>query len=171
MDTEIASRRAGTLEIGPDRWEEGFWESLSGYMDELVGSMELGARFADFLVGFLLVIENETPGRNYRNSEIRLRKKRRRRPVSPEKQDRELHRLKRIVGAPATGRPQRRESLKVILSRAIVADLKKAGLSRKFVCEERLAQIWAAIDVKIEPASILRMERRSRQKALRLKIR
>jgi hypothetical protein len=156
------------MEVTPCRWDEGYWESLSGYLKELVGSAELASRIADFLVGFLLVVENETPGRNHRESGIVLTREKPLKPTSVAEQDQRLHRLRRIVGAPATSRPQRRESLKVILSKEIVDNLVKDGLSRKLVCEERLPLIWAAIDIKIDPASILRMERRSRQKARRL---
>ena len=164
VGTEHDNRRLLTEIIAPVRWQEGYWNSLSGFLEELVGS-DLGSRFADFLVGFLLVVNNETPGRNYQDTESRITREQN--PHDHEaaaKRDRDLHRLKRIVGSPATSRPQRKESLELVLCNAMVVDLVRFGLSRKIACELRLPQIWATIGIKIDSASILRMERRSRNK-------
>jgi hypothetical protein len=164
VGTEYDNRRLLTEIIAPVRWQEGFWNGLSGSLEELVGA-GLGSRFADCLVGFLLVINNETPGRNYENRENRITQKQILHDhESAAKRDRDLHRLKRIVGSPATSRPQRRESLQLVLSKAMLADLVRSGLPRKSACELRLPQIWAMIGIKIDSASILRMERRSRNK-------
>jgi hypothetical protein len=155
-------RRAGT--VTPARWNEQFWSGLSGYLQQLV-DLKLGPRFADYLVGYLLVVENETPGRTCRDRQNYTPMKLRPRVFeSDAKRERELHRLKRIVGPPATSSPQRQPSLKLVLNAAMVRDLVASGLSRKIACEERLPVIWAAIGVGVEPASILRTERRIRRK-------
>jgi hypothetical protein len=133
-------------------------------LEELVGS-GLGSRFADFLAGFLLVTDNETPGRNYEDTENRITQKKILRGREAVKRlDRDLQRLKRIVGSPATSCPQRRESLKLVLSNAMVDDLVRSGLARKIACEVLLPRIWAMIGINIDSASVLRMERRSRNK-------
>jgi hypothetical protein len=164
VGTEYDNRRFGTQYRSPTRWQEGFWNGLSGCLEELVGS-GLGSRFADFLIGFLLVTDNETPGRNYEDSMRRITQKQiPRDPEATTKRERDLHRVKRIVGSPATSRPQRRESLQLVLSKAMLVDLVRFGLSRKTACELRLPQIWAMIEIEIDSASILRMERRSRNK-------
>ena len=156
-------RRAGT--VTPARWNEQFWAGLCGYLQQLV-DLNLGPRFADFLVGYLLVVENQTPGRTCQDrrndTPVKLRP-----PVfeSDAERDRELHRLKRIVGPPATSNPQRQPSLKLVLNTAMVRDLVASGLSRKIACEERLPLIWAAIGVGVESGSILRTERRIRRKS------
>ncbi len=134
----LADRRAGTVVVAPARWEEKFWESLRGYLQELL-DVRLASRFADFLVGYLLVVENETGGR-------------------------ELRPLRHIIGSPPSGRPQHAESLKQVLSRTMVDDLVASGFTRTSACEEVLPKIWETIEVKMKPASILRMERRSRKR-------
>lgn len=134
-------RRAG--EVTPARWAEKYWNSLSGYLQELVDP-KLGPRFADLLVGYLLVVENETPGR-------------------------ELRPLRPIIGSAVTSRPQHAKSLKLVLSGAIVDDLIASGLSRKIACEDRLPKVWEAIGVKMKPASSLRMERRARNRITNIK--
>jgi hypothetical protein len=167
VGTEYNNRQLFTEWITPARWQEGFWSSLSDSLEELVGS-GLGNRFADFLVGFLLVINNETPGRKYEDREGRISHKLiPHDPKAAAKRDRDLHLLKRMAGSPAISRPQRKESLQLVLSKAMVDDLARPPVSRKFVCEERLPQIWAMIGKEIDSASILRMERRYRNKNLR----
>lgn len=157
----LAHRRAGTEIVAPARWEEKYWNSLSGYLEELIGDAKLGARFADLLVGYLLVVENEYEHMGPTVSSFREAMA----DVSKQKSSgRAMRPLRRIMGSPATSRPQRRESLKLVLSRNMVADLVASGLSRKFACEERLPQVWAAIGVKLNPKSILRTERRSRKR-------
>jgi hypothetical protein len=164
VGTKYDNRRLLTEIITPARWREGFWTSLSGSLEDLVGSC-LGSRFADFLVGFLLVTDNETPGRNYKDTENRItQKKILRGPEDAKRLDRDLHRLKRIVGSPATSCGQRRESLKLVLSNAMVDDLVRSGLARKIACEVVLPQIWAMTRINTDSASLLRMERRSRNK-------
>jgi hypothetical protein len=116
-----------------------FWSDLSVFLqDMLVVSEKVSRRFADFLVGYLLATENESPGR-------------------------ELRPLRTIVGSAATANPQRRESLQLVLTRAMVDDLMKE-YSRKTACEVLVPQIWSAIGITLQPNSILRMERRSRRR-------
>ena len=44
-----------------DRWREKYWDGLAQYLEQLVDSA-LCPQFADLLVGYLLVTENESPG-------------------------------------------------------------------------------------------------------------
>jgi hypothetical protein len=162
----LAHRRAGTEEVTPARWEENYWSSLSGYLQELVGDVKRGARFADLLVGYLLVVETEYEhmGPTVKSFKEALTAMA---DVSKHQSSgRAMRPLRRIIGSPATSRPQRRESLKLILSRIMVADLVGSKFSRKFASEERLPGIWAAIAVKVNSKSILRTERRSRRRTM-----
>jgi len=135
----LADRRAETVVKAPARWEEGFWQGLKGYLREVVSDVRLASRFADFLMGYLLISENETRGRDLRP-------------------------LRHIIGSPPSSRPQHAESLKQVLIRAMVEDLVASGFTRKAACEEILPKIWETIEVKVKPASNLRMERRSRKR-------
>jgi hypothetical protein len=150
--------------ITPDRWQESFWDSLSSYLCELVDST-LGPHFADLLIGYRLVLENETPGRNYKNLPTKITRKKPPSRNDAKERNRKLKRLGRILGAPVTAHPQRKNSLKLAIYTAMVNDLAASGMPRKKACEEQLPKIWDAVGIKVHPASILRMERRSRQKA------
>jgi len=123
----------------PSQDKTAFWDDLSEYLREKVSVSEmLAQRFADFLVGYLLVIENESPGRALR-------------PLRP------------LIGSAATAKPQRREHLQLILTRAMTADL-SPEFSRKVACEVLIPQIWNAIGITVHPNSVLRIERRSRRR-------
>ena len=144
-----------------------FWDDLSQHLLEKFGEKKIAHRFADFLVGFLLVTENETPGRSSQDRNTSRKLLRRTVEVeSAAKRERELHRVNRIVGAPATSRPQRRESLQLLLTRAMADDLTKVWKKRKIVCEDLIPQIWSAIGITVKPSSILRTERRSRHRTI-----
>jgi hypothetical protein len=158
----LDSRSAGPPT--PGRWLEKFWDSLNCYLQELVDP-GLGPRFADLLVGYLLVLNNESPGRNHKDGATGITRK----LILPshngaKERNRELKRLRRIVGPSVTANPQRRDSLQLIISAALVKDLVASGLSRKVACEERLPAIWSAVGIKVNGASVLRMERRRRRK-------
>jgi hypothetical protein len=159
----LDSRRAGPPT--PGRWEEKFWDSLNGYLQELV-EPGLGPRFADLLVGYLLVLNNETPSRNHKDGATGItRKLILPSPNDAKERNRELKRLRRILGPSLTSNPQRRDSLQLIISAALVNDLVASGLSRKDACEDRLPEIWSAVGIKVNGASVLRMERRRRHKS------
>src|SRR5258705_12405070 len=82
-----------------------FWDDLSQYLREKLSVSErLAHRFADFLVGYLLVIENETPGRALR-------------PLRP------------LIGSAATAKPQRHENLQLLITRAM-GDYLRRGFTR-----------------------------------------
>ena len=162
----VAHRLAGTEIETPDRWKEKYWNSLSGYLQELVGDAKLGACFADLLVGYLLVVESEY---KHMGPTVNSFKEALTAMVDVSKHQssgRAMRPLRRIIGSPATSRPQRRESLELALSRIMVASLVASGFSRKFACEERLPQIWEAIEVNVNPESLLRTERRSRKRTV-----
>lgn len=160
----LAHRRAGTVIATPARWEEKYWDSLSGYLEDLAGDARLGARFADLLVGYLLVVESEYEEMRPEVNSFKEALAAMADLSKHQSSGRAMRPLRRILGSPATSRPQRRESLKLVLVRIMVADLVASGFSRKFACEERLPKIWAAIAVELKPESILRMERRSRKR-------
>lgn len=157
----LDQRRAGPR--SPARWQEKFWDSLSGYLHELVDP-GLAPRFTDLLIGYMLVLDNETPGRNHKDEPTGIT--RRLDLLAPnwaKERNRELKRLRSIVGPPVTANPQRRNSLQLVIIAAMVSDLVASDISRKYACEELLPKIWLAIGVKV-PSSLLRMERHSRQK-------
>ena len=105
----------------------------------MLGDGELASRFADFLVGYLLVIENETVGRDFRP-------------------------LRKILGrSPVGANPQRRESLKSVLTGAMADGLLR-HYTRKVACEVVIPKIWEAIGIATEGASLVRTERRVRNR-------
>jgi hypothetical protein len=165
----LADRRAETRIKTPNRWEEKYWTSLSSYLQELVGDARLAARFADLLVGHLLVVESEYQHMGPDVNSFKEALAAMADVSTHQSSGRAIRPLRRILGSPATSHPQRRESLQLVLSRIMVADLVKSGFSRKLACEERLPEIWATIGVKVKPESILRMERRSRKRTVRPK--
>lgn len=116
-----------------------FWDDLSRYLEKEFGEKNIAHRFADLLVGYLLVTENTTPGRA-------------------------LRQLRPLVGSAPTSRPQHRESLQLVLTRAMADDLTRVWKKRKIACEVFIPQIWSAIGIRVEPSSILRTERRSRRR-------
>jgi len=118
-----------------------FWDDLSQYLEKEFRSKNLARRFADLLVGYLLVTENETSGRALR-------------PLRP------------LIGSAPTSRPQRRESLQLLLTRAMADDLTRVWKKRKVACEFLIPQIWSAIGITVKPSSILRTERRSRRRTM-----
>jgi hypothetical protein len=161
---EKADRRAESTIETPARWEEKYWNSLSGYLEEVVGDGRLGARFADFLVGYLLVVESEyvhmAPAVNSFKEAVATMDG----DSKHKSSGRAMRPLRPILGSPATSRPEHCESLKLVLTRIMVADLVRSGFSRKLACEERLPGIWETIAVKVNPKTILRTERRSRKR-------
>jgi hypothetical protein len=130
------------------KWSrKSFWEDLADYLRSTETLGDLASRFADFLVGYLLVVENQTPGR--------AKGPRSHDPFRP---------LRKILGAPrARANPQRRESLKSVITRAMADDL-CGDYGRKNACEIVIPKAWKAVGVASDGVSLRRTERRARNK-------
>jgi hypothetical protein len=147
-----------------DRWKERYWDGLVQYLEQFVDS-ELCPKFADLLVGYLLVIENESLGRTHQSRAPIGITRRASLPVSGDAKS--LKRLRRIVGPLLTSKPQRKTSLQLIINGIFVDKLVESGISRKDGCEFHLPKIWAAVGIEVNTsfsASVLRMDRRQRNK-------
>jgi hypothetical protein len=140
-----------------------WWQSLRDYLGNLVPS-EVCDRFADYLGGFLLVQENETP-RTYTE-----RKNGGGKTLSGRRQ---LKKVLLILNGepgdlkamlPASTNPPHEESLKTKLICLMSNELAAAGYSRKIIAERFLPPTWNAIGETIRDSSFLRAERRSRQR-------
>ena len=121
--------------------EKRFWDDLAEHLGttDMLGDSDLASRFADYLVGYLLVAENQTVGRDFRP-------------------------LRKILGrSPIGANPQRRGSLKSVLIGA-TADSLLRHYTRKVACEVVIPKIWKAIDIATEGASLVRTERRARNR-------
>jgi hypothetical protein len=140
-------------------WTNRYWDSLSAYLATLLDDKELGARFADLLMGYRLVEQGESPGRTYESAPTKLTNKKL--PEFDSKQiNRQFKKMSRLIG------PFVRDidALRLTISSLMANELSASGLPRSYICEEQIPKIWAAIEVKVKGESILRMERRRRQK-------
>lgn len=162
----LADQRFRSLIATPDRWKEKYWLGLSGYVEEVVDDSQVAKRFADLLIGYCLVVENEAAPFELKQGS------RKQGELRPQEGDlgpvrtpgRELRSLRGFIGSAASSHPQHAPSLRTRLIGIMVADLVKSGLSRERACNELIPLIWAAIEVKLNPSSVLRMERRSRKR-------
>jgi len=140
-----------------------WWQSLRNHLAEFLPN-KIVDRFADYLAGFVLVLENETPRssvseRNGNKNSINER--------------RELKKLLRTLNGgaavsnsmlPPCANPPHREALKTSLMRILSDELFALDYKRKEIALTFLPQIWDAIGERILPSSFLRSERRSRQR-------
>ena len=140
-------------------WWQGLQNHLNGFLPE-----EVVDRFADYLSGFLLVVENETP-RNSAKWEDRSKKSN-----SDWRQLKEL--LRNLNGKPgdaasmlpASATPPQQEALKTKLIRVMSEELVALDYSRKIIADRFLPFVWHAVGDRILGSSFLRTERRSRQR-------
>jgi hypothetical protein len=135
-----------------------WWQCLRNYLDSFLPE-EVVDRFADYLSGFVMAVENETP----RGAKGEWRKVKSL-----------LHKLNdgldnSICMSSLSPNPPQKEALMTTLTRTMSAELFALGLDRKEVARTFLPQIWAAVGQRILPASVLRTERRSRQRTGRRK--
>ncbi len=147
-----------------DRWREKYWDGLAQYLEQLVDSA-LCPQFADLLVGYLLVTENESPGRTQHPFVTTGITRKTSLPVSLDAKS--VKRLRRILGPLLTSKPQRKTSLQFVINSIFVEKLVESGISRKDACEYHLPKIWASVGIKVREsfsASVLRMDRRYRHK-------
>jgi hypothetical protein len=140
-----------------------WWQSLRNHLSDFLPT-EIVDRFADYLAGFLLLQENETPRSSATwedkskttNNEFRQFKR-----LLPKLNGRP-GRLQSML--PASTNPPHQESLKTSLIRIMTDELVKVGYSRKLIAEKYLPETWDAIGETIRDSSFLRTERRSRQR-------
>ena len=145
-----------------------WWRSLRDHLENFLPS-EVGDRFADYLSGFLLVEENETP----RSSTTRENGGR--------KTNSGWRQLKKLLVTlnggpgdlktmlPPSTNPPHKESLKTKLIHLMSDELAADDYSRKVIADRFLPPTWNAIGETIRDSSFLRAERRSRQRTLQTK--
>jgi hypothetical protein len=140
-----------------------WWQGLQNHLNSFLPE-EVVDRFADYLSGFLLVVENETP-RNSAKWEDRSKKSN-----SDWRQLKEL--LRNLNGKPgdaasmlpASATPPRQEALKTKLIRVMSEELVALDYSRKIIADRFLPFVWHAVGDRILGRSFLRTERRSRHR-------
>ncbi len=140
-----------------------WWQGLRNHLNSFLPE-EVVDRFADYLSGFLLVVENETP-RNSAKWEDRSKKSN-----SDWRQLKEL--LRNLNGKPgdaasmlpASATPPQQEALKTKLIRVMSDELVALDYSRKIIADKFLPFVWHAFGDRILGSSFLRTERRSRQR-------
>ena len=139
------------------------WQSLRNHLAGFLPAKVID-RFADYLAGFVLVLENETPRssvseRNGNKNSINGR--------------RELKKFLRSLNGgaavsnsmlPPCANPPHREALKTSLMRIMSDELFALDYKRKEIALTFLPQIWDGMGERIFPSSFLRSERRSRQR-------
>ncbi len=150
-----------------------WWQSLRNYICTCV-PREVADRFADYLAGFLLVQENETP-----RSTAHWKKEKGKEQEEVTNTDwRQVKKLlKKLAGGssvrssmlPATANPPQQESLKTRLIVLMFQELVALDYSRKLIADKYLPMVWNAIGEGIRDSSLLRVERRSRQRTRRSK--
>ena len=140
-----------------------WWQGLRNHLNSFLPE-EVVDRFADYLSGFLLVVENETP-RSSAKWEDRSKKSN-----SDWRQLKEL--LRKLNGEPgdaasmlpASATPSQQEALKTRLIRVMSEELVALDYSRKIIADKFLPLVWHAVGDRILGGSFLRTERRSRQR-------
>jgi hypothetical protein len=140
-----------------------WWESLRNHFNDVLPN-EVVNRIADYLTGFLLVEENETP-RSSTTWEDRGKTS-----------SKDWRRLKKFLPMlnggsgdlgsmlPASTCPPHQEALKTKLTSLMSQELFELIGSRKEIARNFLPKIWDAIGQRILDRSFLRTERRSRQR-------
>ena len=140
-----------------------WWQSLRNHLSVNLPA-EVVDRFTDYLSGYCLVLENETPRRSA-TWEDRSKK--------VDDNWRQLKKLLRKLNGgvgdvesmlPASATPPQQEGLKTKLIRVMSEDLVALGYSRKIVADKFLPVVWDAVCDRILGRSFLRIERRSRQR-------
>ena len=130
-----------------------WWQGLRNYLDSFLPG-EVVDRFANYLSGFVMVVENGTPrGASGKWRQVKSL----------------LHKLNAgarssICMSSLSPNPPHIEALITTLTRTVSAELFALGFARKEIARTFLPQIWAAVGHRISPASVLRTERRSRQR-------
>lgn len=140
-----------------------WWQSLRHYLSPIVPE-EVVDRFADYLCGYLLVLENETP-LSSATWEDRSKK--------TNDNGRQLKKLLRKLNGgtgdvksilPASATPPQQEGLKTKLIRLMTEDLVALGYSRDIIAHRFLPFVWNAVGDRTLGRSFLRTERRSRHR-------
>jgi|SRR5215471_9226885 len=119
-------------------WSESLRKRLNRFLPHKVVD-----RFADYLTGFLLVQENETPRSSARKLKKLLRKLNGR-PVNP------------ASILPASLSPPHQESLKTRLIALMSEELVALGYTRKKIAHRFLPPLWDAVGEGIRDSSFLR---------------
>jgi hypothetical protein len=140
-----------------------WWQGLRNHLNSFLPE-EVVDRFADYLSGFILVVENETP-----RSSAKW-KDRRKKSNSDWRQLKDL--LRKLNGKPgdaasmlpASATPPQQEASKTKLIRVMFEELVALGYSRKIIADKFLPLVWQAVGDRIRSRSFLRTERRSRQR-------
>jgi hypothetical protein len=150
-----------------------WWQSLRDHLLSCV-PREVADRFADYLTGFLLVQENETP----RTTTVWKRNKNKQEAKVTNADWRQMKNLLKKLAEgpcdlasalPASTNPPHRESLKTRLIALMYQELVAIGYSRKKIAERYLRPVWNAIGEGIRDSSLLRTERRSRHRTRQTK--
>jgi hypothetical protein len=168
VQTTIQARASGPAQALVSDQVTPWSESLRNHLKEVL-PQEVVERFADYLTGFLLIQENETPRRSAtwedrsRTSNAGWRELKKFLPV--------------LNGGPgdlgsmlpaSTCRPHE-EALKTKLTRLMSQELFELIDSRKEIARNFLPKIWDAIGEGILDRSFLRTERRSRRRTAQRK--
>ena len=145
-----------------------WWQSLRNHLNDVL-PREAVDRFADYLSGYLVVQENETP----RSSATWENKNK--------KNNNDWRQLKKLLRklnrGPAnaasmllpSATPPQQEALKTKLIRIMSEELVALDYSRKIIADKFLPFAWDAVGEGILGRSFLRGERRSRHRAARRK--
>lgn len=144
-----------------------WWRSLRDHLSDILPS-EVVDRFADYLSGFMLVLENET----LRSTTLR---------GSNKKSNGDWRQLKKLLSQlrdstddlplimPVSVAPPQQESLKTKLIGAMSKELADLDYSHKIIADRFLPPVWDAIGENILTSSFLRSERRSRKRTVHSK--
>jgi len=144
-----------------------WWQSLRDHLLSCVLD-EIADRFTDYLTGFLLVQENETP----RATATWERNKGKQQKVTNADWRQLKNLLKKLAegpcdlaaALPASTNPPHQESLKTRLTTLMFKELVALDYSRKLIAGRYLPAVWNAIGEGIRDSSLLRTERRSRHR-------
>ena len=150
-----------------------WWQSLRGHLLSCV-PREVADRFADYLTGFLLVQENETP----RTTTVWNRNKNKQEAKVTNTDWRHLKNLLKKLAEgpcdlasalPASTNPPHQESLKTRLIALMFQELAALDYTQKSIAKKYLHPVWDAIGEGIRDSSFLRTERRSRHRTRQTK--
>jgi len=145
-----------------------WWQSLRDHLLSCV-PREVADRFADYLTGFLLVQENETP----RTTTVWNRNKNKQEAKVTNTDWRHLKNLLKKLAEgpcdlasvlPASPNPPHQESLKTRLIALMFQELAALDYTQKSIAKKYLHPVWDAIGEGIRDSSLLRTERRSRHR-------
>src|SRR5258708_21913490 len=139
-----------------------WWQSLRNHLSVIIPE-DVVDRFTDYLSGYLLVMENETP----RSSATRENRKKK------VNNGRQLKKLLRKLNEgpgdldsmlPPSATPPHQEALKTKLIRVMSEELVALGYTRDIVAYRYLPFVWKAVSHRILDRSFHRIERRSRHR-------